>query len=866
MFLTEADVGGQRRNPLRMGVLLWVAFVIHSIAPCCLQASASLRQIPPSSWGDSDTEIRCHGRPEVFAKCKNRPVGHAAGCLPIGLHRVPDLQTCVQAILHEKGGDTFNYRGQVCQVQQCSPVSRLRVSILAPQPHASGPPGTFHLSRTLETDADGAAGARKNMEEAADFWIAWPGLQRTITFTAQTGVFAIFQISLRKHKGFLAAALFLNGSEVQLTRSISSSNSDFRGLQLAGAYTAELGEGVHKFSVRFKQEGLNQYAVEEDGWHHQVLQVFPLPFVSTHHVAGPLPNDMSQEVGAWADLGILATTERNAAAVVLVSFQIIVNGATTAFTASLFVDDVEQSQTRCHSAGVKGFSCYGIFLGRIQNGTHTFSVKYLSAGIARMSSGTAWNWEGSALNVTVLDNAAISVQRVFGESDVFQQQLEIDVYEPETYVLVVGCVRTAKSVPASDWSSPLVSNFGLSVDSGLQTVVPSSLIAFRALILPNGRHRIFLQAEQASDVIDLRAISFKSAVRYTTLYGDMAVYSTLCYEGNRQSAHARVENQIGLISKTDDYWTTSAEMKEDLRAYFEVIARNWTALELGSYRGFTTRVLASVFNLVFAVDASSVFLADNKHYNTNVKNIIYVNLHTRMDSLSTLRQNSVEVVFIDAEHDYISVSQDVKDVIEAFRHSLRFLVFDDYATDDGVRQVVEEFSQAGLLNVVGNVGKAPPWIYHGRRVNHWEGVICEFSDASATSTIAADNGRPVGFLYTWLRKTVWQAEDLIHFEDGGNAITTRGPGRWRRNPASLRKFWLDWPATKPKALGGVGNNVTMVTWNLQFDQHYEKFAAVQAGTAESAAGVSADIFAAIERRIFVSITHEWCSSANVCIL
>eukprot|EP00435_Cladocopium_sp_Y103_P034576 s1155_g8.t4 len=142
---------------------------------------------------------------------------------------------------------------------------------------------------------------------------------------------------------------------------------------------------------------------------------------------------------------------------------------------------------------------------------------------------------------------------------------------------------------------------------------------------------------------------------------------------------------------------------EDLRNFFAPKASTWTILELGSYRGYTSRVFSDLFSRVIAVDASEAFLNFNRRYNKDRRNILFVHLHSRVDSLRSLRQNEVEVAMVDAEHEYASVHRDTNQLLRYFRSSLKYVIFDDFGTDEGVMRAVREFVQRGQLRVLGGV-------------------------------------------------------------------------------------------------------------------------------------------------------------------
>ena len=55
------------------------------------------------------------------------------------------------------------------------------------------------------------------------------------------------------------------------------------------------------------------------------------------------------------------------------------------------------------------------------------------------------------------------------------------------------------------------------------------------------------------------------------------------------------KEEIYLVDKTEDPWTTSKKYKEDLIAYFGKDYNDKVCLELGSHRGYTTKLLSQYF-------------------------------------------------------------------------------------------------------------------------------------------------------------------------------------------------------------------------------------------------------------------------------
>lgn len=356
--------------------------------------------------------------------------------------------------------------------------------------------------------------------------------------------------------------------------------------------------------------------------------------------------------------------------------------------------------------------------------------------------------------------------------------------------------------------------------------------------------------------------------KFPELPFEMVVYSFRCAEP-RKLIRSEDEQSVRWDDddKSNDYWTTSRDFKRDLRQFFGPLATSWTVLELGSYHGGTSRVLSDIFKQVIAVDASDVFLGRNKLYNSDRSNIMFVRLHTRFDDLDALRNNDVQVVMVDAEHEYQSVRMDVADVLKVFKDSVQYLIFDDYGTDDGVHRAVSDLVREGRLQILGGIGKKPPWKYHEQVVRTWEGVVCKVLAGPTALTDALEHTQEnstagaVGCMldrtYFWMVGSMMCNEVQIRLEAGGEVHTTRGPGRWRRDQSSAQEIWLEWPST-----GG-----EMETWYLRFEDRCEKFAAAMIDKPGStAAGVSEAMLESMLRRIFVSVNHEFCNTANECRL
>lgn len=179
--------------------------------------------------------------------------------------------------------------------------------------------------------------------------------------------------------------------------------------------------------------------------------------------------------------------------------------------------------------------------------------------------------------------------------------------------------------------------------------------------------------------------------------------------------------------KLEDQWTISKAFRDDLRMHFEGTGENFTVLEVGSYLGYTTRLLSQLFTKVITLDANPHLLSANHAFNVDRPNILYLKFHSVESDWSLFATNTIHVVFLDASHDLVAVISDIENCL---RHpTVSLIVFDDYGAETGVRDAVHAFVSRGLLKPVaylGEKGGSKPWrVKDGREISEPEGIACE---------------------------------------------------------------------------------------------------------------------------------------------
>ena len=196
----------------------------------------------------------------------------------------------------------------------------------------------------------------------------------------------------------------------------------------------------------------------------------------------------------------------------------------------------------------------------------------------------------------------------------------------------------------------------------------------------------------------------------------------------------------------NDVWTCSEKMRYDIYDFFKD-KTHFKIAELGSHKGYTTKILSNIFSYVYSVDNSINCINFNKDFNKNSRNIEYVNLDIYKNSWEVLPDN-IEVTFIDALHTYEACKSDIINSIKRFKN-LKYIVFDDYGVWKGVRKAVDEMIQNGTLifeKFIGINDVPGPKNIIFKNVN--EGIICRINNISSLNTnninsVSSNNKKPL---------------------------------------------------------------------------------------------------------------------------
>jgi len=175
------------------------------------------------------------------------------------------------------------------------------------------------------------------------------------------------------------------------------------------------------------------------------------------------------------------------------------------------------------------------------------------------------------------------------------------------------------------------------------------------------------------------------------------------------------------VNIEEDIWTCSSKMRYDIYCFFKN-KPEFKIAEIGSHKGYSTKVLSKIFSKVYAVDNSIEWTNFNKNFNKDATNIEYIMLDIYKDNWSILPYD-IEVSFIDAGHSYECCRSDIFNSIKQFKN-LQYIIFDDYGVWSGVKQIVDELIKNKILFFEKFIGLNDVPGPNGVVKNVHEGIIC----------------------------------------------------------------------------------------------------------------------------------------------
>ena len=183
----------------------------------------------------------------------------------------------------------------------------------------------------------------------------------------------------------------------------------------------------------------------------------------------------------------------------------------------------------------------------------------------------------------------------------------------------------------------------------------------------------------------------------------------------------------GIPDKTQEKNTTSLKFKKDLIEYLGDDYKDKICLEIGTNKGYTTRILSFLFKKVITCENNQNLLEFAKEINKDRDNIEFI----KKDVYGTTWDfEDIDVVFIDCDHEINSVLSDINNSINLCKSGEELLIiFDDYGLDNpwkGVKEAISQYEDNPHFKIIKEIGQPKGWNYKsGKFLRENEGTLHE---------------------------------------------------------------------------------------------------------------------------------------------
>ena len=176
-----------------------------------------------------------------------------------------------------------------------------------------------------------------------------------------------------------------------------------------------------------------------------------------------------------------------------------------------------------------------------------------------------------------------------------------------------------------------------------------------------------------------------------------------------------------VVHKDEIKSTTSRQFKSDVYDYFsDDKYKEMTALDLGCWRGHGSKIYSHLFKKVYSVEIDQENVELAKDLCISRGNIVF-------ECKDVYQTNwdwpEINVVFVDSNHTYDGVINDIKKVMQLYRDPI--LVLDDYGNPrQQIKQAIDHLVSEGTIKIEKFIGEREGYTTaHGMVFNGREGVI-----------------------------------------------------------------------------------------------------------------------------------------------
>lgn len=158
--------------------------------------------------------------------------------------------------------------------------------------------------------------------------------------------------------------------------------------------------------------------------------------------------------------------------------------------------------------------------------------------------------------------------------------------------------------------------------------------------------------------------------------------------------------------KKDNLSTTSFQFKKDIWTFFQNF-QDKIAVEFGTHKGQTTRILSFLFKKVYTINNNDNIVA--KQLNQDRNNIVYLNFDLYSKEGLNIT-DTIDVFLIDAGHEYEHVITDINRATSMNCSEECYIIFDDYGADChqySVKKAIDEAIELNALIPIKEIGHGP---------------------------------------------------------------------------------------------------------------------------------------------------------------
>ena len=192
-------------------------------------------------------------------------------------------------------------------------------------------------------------------------------------------------------------------------------------------------------------------------------------------------------------------------------------------------------------------------------------------------------------------------------------------------------------------------------------------------------------------------------------------------------------NQVleSIPDKRQEKNTTSLKFKKDLIEFFSSGFESKTCLEIGTHKGYTTRVLSGLFKKVITCETNIEYINFAKDLNKDKKNIEFLQKDVYETSWDF---TDIDVIFIDCNHEISYVIKDIENTIKLAKQNQELIIiFDDYGLQnpwEGVKEAVDKFTiENPRFEIIKFIGEHKGSDCNPRaNLRDEEGVICSYTN------------------------------------------------------------------------------------------------------------------------------------------